>query len=231
MSANCTIGVNFKPTASGNRSASVAITDDASGGSQGVTLTGTATDFSIDAANGTSTSATISAGQTAIYSLQVTPLSGFNGTVALSCTGAPSQASCTVLPALASATNAFSASTFTATVTTTAPSVSVPHTMPPSRLPVNMLRFALPLLFALILFALRARWKPAVARYKFGFAGPFLLVSVPLIAAGLSGCASIGGGNAVVVHNAGTPRGTYTLTVTGTSGGVSHTRSLALTVN
>ena len=227
VSANCTIGVNFKPTASGNRSASVAITDDASGGSQGVTVTGTATDFSIDAANGTSTSATISVGQTAIYSLQVTPLSGFNGTVALSCTGAPSQASCTVLPALASAT----ASTFTATVTTTAPSVSVPHTMPPSRLPVNMLRFALPLLLTLILFALRARWKLAVVRYKFGFAGAFLLVSVPLIAAGLSGCASIGAGNAVVVHNAGTPRGTYTLTVTGTSGGVSHTRSLALTVN
>jgi hypothetical protein len=41
--ANCTISITFKPTATGSRSASVSITDNASGGPQSVSLSGTGT--------------------------------------------------------------------------------------------------------------------------------------------------------------------------------------------
>jgi centrosomal CEP192-like protein len=45
--ANCTISVTFKPTATGNRPASVTITDDAAGSAQTIALTAIGTDFSI----------------------------------------------------------------------------------------------------------------------------------------------------------------------------------------
>ena len=102
--ANCSMSVTFKPTATGNRAANVSITDDAAGSPQTVTLTGTGTDFSIAAASGANcraggnctTSATITAGQTATYDLQVSPVSGFNGNVGLACSGAPAPATCAV---------------------------------------------------------------------------------------------------------------------------------------
>jgi hypothetical protein len=39
------------------------------------------------------------------------------------------------------------------------------------------------------------------------------------------------GGSSSIVHVPGTPKGTYTLTVTSSSGGVNHTQNLTLTVN
>jgi len=130
VGANCTISATFKPTATGNRAASVTITDDASGSPQTVSLSGVGTDFTVDVAAGGSNTATITAGQTAAYNLQVTPVSGFNGTVALSCSGAPSEATCT--PSVTSVTpNGNAASAFAVNVTTTALSILVPRGMPP----------------------------------------------------------------------------------------------------
>lgn len=59
---------------------------------------------------------------------------------------------------------------------------------------------------------------------KLGFAYGLAIVSIFLLTAW--GCSSGGG-----VHNAGTPKGTSTLTITGTSGGVNRTLDLTLTVN
>src|SRR5216684_7563083 len=83
------------------------VIDNAPGSPQSLALTGTGTDFSLAAATGSncpaggncSASATISAGQTAAYDLQITPNSGFNGTVALTCQGAPGPSICTISPA------------------------------------------------------------------------------------------------------------------------------------
>ena len=52
-------------------------------------------DFSLSA---TPTSTTISAGQPAVYTLTVTPSSGFNQTVTLSCSGFPSASTCVITP-------------------------------------------------------------------------------------------------------------------------------------
>jgi hypothetical protein len=62
-----------------------------------------------------------------------------------------------------------------------------------------------------------------------GLAFATVVLSVLTIISSVSGCAGGGGGGGV--HNPGTPTGTYTLTISGTSGNVSHTQKLILTVN
>ena len=224
-SANCSISVTFKPTATGNRAASVTITDDATGSPQAVSLTGTGTDFTIDVATGGSNTATVTAGQTATYNLQVTPVSGFNGTATLSCTGAPSEASCTPSPGSATP-NGNTASAFAVNVTTTAPSILAPRGMPPRYPPMTWIRIVLPLVVALMLMVLLTRLTAATRGTKWAIA-PAMVVLLGVLS-WIGGCGGGGGGG---VHNPGTPAGTYTLTVTGTSSGVSHTLKLTLKVN
>jgi hypothetical protein len=89
---SCQISVTFEPTATGNRAGSITIADNAVGSPQTVALSGTgltAPDFSLGAASGSSTSQTISAGQSAKFSLIVTPSGSFTGTVNLSCSLSP----------------------------------------------------------------------------------------------------------------------------------------------
>lgn len=226
--ANCAISVTFKPTATGNRAASVTIADDAASSPQAVALTGTGTDFTLGAANGASTSASVTVGQSATYNLQVSPVSGFNGTVSLSCSGAPSMANCTLSPASVTP-NGTVASAFTATVTTTAPSMIVPQNVPRKWPPLTKLRLIF-LLFALVLLAILVRFRDA-AKLPLPGRGlalaPALALALMILAC-FGGCGGGGGGGQ---HNPGTPKGTSTLTVTGTSSGVSHTQSLTLTVN
>ena len=139
-SANCTISVTFKPAAVGNRSATLTITDSGPGGSQTVALSGNGTEVSIAPAEGSSTSAEVAAGATATYNLTFTP-DGFTGTLALTCTGAPTAATCTPSPASLSLDGSTPANV-TVSVTTTARSIVPPgsqfgpapterHTSPP----------------------------------------------------------------------------------------------------
>jgi hypothetical protein len=224
---NCTISVNFKPTATGNRAASVTITDDAAGSPQAAALTGTGTDFTLGAANGGSTSASVTAGQSATYNLQVSPVSGFNGTVSLSCSGAPSMANCTLSPGSVTP-NGTVASAFTATVTTTAASMIFPRNVPRDWPPLTRLRLIFLLMFAIALLAILGRFRDAAKLPRRRLALAPALALALMILAWVGGCGGGGGGGQ---HNPGTPKGTSTLTVTGTSSGVSHTLSLTLTVN
>jgi hypothetical protein len=96
--SSCSIDVAFSPSATGTRNANLTVTDNAAGSPQSAALMGTTSDLSLSAAPGSSTSATLTAGQTATFNLQISPVNGFSGTVTLTCTGAPANATCSSTP-------------------------------------------------------------------------------------------------------------------------------------
>jgi hypothetical protein len=112
--AECYIYVTFTPSASGTRTGTLSITDNASGSPQSVSLSGTGMDFSVSASP---SSRSIAATASTTFTLTVAPQSGFTGTVAVSCTGAPSTMTCTLSPT--SVTLSGASQTSTATVKTT----------------------------------------------------------------------------------------------------------------
>jgi hypothetical protein len=217
--SSCTISVTFTPTATGNRTGTLTITDNAAGSPQTVTLSGTGQDFALATTTNSSPSATISPGQTATYQLLVNAESGFDGSVALACGGSPLASSCTF-----SQPTVMPGTPFTLIVTSTAPSTTLPRTIPQPRSPRPNVLLALAML--LICFAwtvtasrrLRARWR--VLPLALG-----LLLALALVSCGRGGPAP--------GSNHGTPTGTYNLKVTGTftSGSATVSRSIALTLN
>jgi uncharacterized repeat protein (TIGR03803 family) len=226
LGATCTINVTFTPTSTGSRSATLSVTDDAPGSSQTVTLSGTGTDFSVGAASGGSTSATVTAGQNATYNLQVNPLSSFTGTVTISCSGAPTQATCSPSVSPVSVTGGFSVPV-SVTVATTArsllPSIPLRRTWP--RTPQSPLIYSL-LALLCVLAAIKVFDRDRAQPVRAWTTAIVLIASVTTLMT-VSGC----GGSSSPPPPSGTPTGTYTLTVTGTSQGENRTVSLTLTVN
>jgi hypothetical protein len=228
---NCTVTVTFTPTAAGARSATVAITDNATGSPHTVALSGTGPDFSASVAQGSQTTATVVAGQTATYNLAFSGTPDFAGTVALTCTGAPSLSTCTITPSSFSLSGTNTVTT-TVSVSTTARGTVVPHHMPPRPMvplsaPVSGL--ALAALFGSAIFAVLRRPR-GLEPVHFGFVSALFVALLATVA--LTSC---GGGSGAPPPIPGTPSGTYNLTVTSraTSGSatLSHNTTLTLTVN
>lgn len=111
---SCTIGVFFDPAAGGTRTGTLTITDNAPNSPQTVTITGSGLDFSMTPSS--ASSATVTAGQTANYSIAIAPAGGFAQTVALSCSGGP-WSTCAVSPSTIALSGA-AAQTAMVTVTT-----------------------------------------------------------------------------------------------------------------
>jgi hypothetical protein len=133
--AACTVNVTFRPAAVGARSANLVLGDNAANSPQSIPVTGAATNFAIDPPNVGATSATVTAGQTATYQLNLQSIDGFTGPVTLTCTGAPVGAACSVSPTpITLAANA--TAPFQVTVTTTARSLGALVTpSPPQQVP------------------------------------------------------------------------------------------------
>ena len=123
----CTVNVTFAPTVDGVRSGLLTFTDNASVVPQVLALSGTGTGagFMVGIAAGSSASQTITAGQTASYSLIVTPEGGFNGTITLACSSSSIAVNCTATPASIPLTGN-SAVTATVNVATTAVALTLP---------------------------------------------------------------------------------------------------------
>jgi uncharacterized protein YceK len=219
---SCTINVTFKPTVAGSRVGAVTITDNATGSPQSVSLTGAGTDFSIGAAAGSSSSATVTAGQAASYTLNVNAQNGFTGNVAVSCTGAPAQATCTVPNQVA--VNGASTSVSVA-VSTTAAALGVPGDLG-ERVPPGMWLVVGAMLLSLgVAVKLAGTRAPRLVRV----AVPGLaLLSLGMLLSGCSGLVSTT--SQTPPPQGGTPAGTYTLTVTGNAQGATRSTNLTLIV-
>jgi hypothetical protein len=187
-------------------------------------------DFKISAPSSTSP-ASISAGQSATATITGSSLYGFAGAVALTCSVSPAPSlapTCSLNPA--SISPSASGATSTLTVNTTGPTASL--TRP-------VLRHDLRPLYALLLPILGCAFlgiglAPGGRRRRrllgFLLAG-LLAASLTFQVACGGGASSSGGGGR---GTPGTPAGTYTVTVTGTSGSgtyiLAHKTSLAITV-
>ncbi len=207
----CTLQVVFQPKLGGPRTGALTVTDNAPTPTQSLTLTGTGVDFSLAAGN---SSVTVTSGSSAVYSLLVSSAAGVPGTAALTCTGAPINATCLIVPASVP----LGAGTVTAVVTvaTGVPTAAVTRGS-------TRIWLALLLPFGALCLGRRRRLER-------------LLSVVVLCGLGLGlGCAtgrSIPDIPTVAAPTTPTPtpKGTFTIVVSATSGGLTRTQNLTLIV-
>jgi len=190
-------------------------------------------DFSIGVVAGGSTSATVTAGQTANYALQLSLVGGAAPDqlmVTVSCTGAPSNSTCTGSPSPETVTSTGPAAV-TISVSTKANALLIPPA-PFSRLRtpwnhLSVLWVLTMLLVPLLVRCLKRREGYALAP-RLALTPPLLLLATAIVV--MNGCGDGGSSTTPPPGNNGTPPGTYTLTVTGTSGNLTRIQKLTLTV-
>jgi hypothetical protein len=228
--ASCTVSVTFSPLFSGSRSETLIVTDDAPNSPQVLNIVASAPPaFSVSSPSA-ALSATVSAGQSATYALQLTPGLDYNGTISFICTGAPLGATCQAPPSVVLNTGV--PATFTVTVLTSGNASLVPkitsHRSPNTpALPAVFFVAVSTLLFILLRFYRgRDGSTPAVSSHAIGshaaqrktiYAMVALLIFIPLIFAA-DGC----GGAPITAPAAQkssivTPSGASTLVLTPTA--------------
>jgi hypothetical protein len=193
--------------------------------------------LSFSAPSGTAT--TVKAGQTANYSLQLAA-TGSPATVTITCSDAAAKSVCTG-PASALTVNPGTPANIPISVTTTANAEMLPwfhFTTPPAAFLLLLLIVPAGVLAQAILTSPRARglgWKPA-------FAAPLLLLGAMAVGCGGGSVGATSKPNPTPTPMPsptptpapgaanGTPAGTYTLVVTATSGSLTGTQQLTLTV-
>jgi hypothetical protein len=181
-----------------------------------VTIMIAAPDFTVAA---TPASGSVSPGQTTTFTLKVSPVAGYSGTVNFSCGALPSLAVCSFAPA--SVTPSGSAVSSTLTLTTVAATSMLKSERPFGPwIPAGGLAIAGVMGLA-IAPGRRRRWNRQLRLLSWWF----LLASLSLA---VVGC---GGGNRMP-SNPGTPAGTYSISVSASdsAGGPQHAAGISLTV-
>ena len=113
--ASCNINVIFAPAAAGVFSGTLTLSDNGQGNPQTIPLTGTGLDYSISASP---TSASVTAGAKATYTVTLVPLGGAYGSnVSLSCSGLPKGGKCSFSPSSISLGSNTANSTLTVSTT------------------------------------------------------------------------------------------------------------------
>lgn len=205
VGANCIISVTFAPTAVGARTGTLTITDNAGSGTQSIPLTGSGWDFTLAAP----ATITVKKGATGSFNVTITPLGGFNQAVTVTCTGTIMPVTCTPVSPV---TPADGVTPVTSAVSISAKGMMLPPPSTPT--PPMSIRQIVPLLLALLLLMCLFRTRRLQTRL-----GMATAIIVLLALAGCSG------------DNSKVKKGTTNLTITASSGGVSKTATVALTIN
>jgi 6-phosphogluconolactonase (cycloisomerase 2 family) len=229
--SGCTIAITFRPLSEGQLQASLSVVDNAPESPHTVSLTGTAQrPFSLQL---DSSSSTITAGQTAQYSLRLVPASGFIGKVFLTCSGVPAQASCSLPPSLD--TNGSTPMQFSVAVSTMARFAARSSARPVD--PIGSYSYFVAISTAgavlLLLFLLfLSHQTDLAAGLGSGShrAAAVLLIYACLTLTACSGVAGNGGTPTTASPVTGTPAGQYLLTITASFGTVTEVIQLHLFV-
>jgi Beta-propeller repeat/Abnormal spindle-like microcephaly-assoc'd, ASPM-SPD-2-Hydin len=214
---SCQINVTFAPTALGDNTASLVVTDGASNSPQTVSMSGkgVAGSLGLQFAPGSGTALMLTAGGQEVTTLDIGG-AGIAGTAALTCSGAPAGATCSLSPSTVQV-NATSPSTIGLTLNTTARSQLWPMALSPTSWLIGLMLVACLLFFktASAYLSLRPRWR---------------FVPVLVLPLALCGCGGGASPSTPSKGTSGTPAGSYTLVVTATSGSTSQSLNVPLTV-
>jgi hypothetical protein len=227
--ANCKAAVAFQPALSGPAIGLLTISSPDFATATSVALSGTGFDFAVGF-SGTGT-LTVASGQTANYTLTISPAGGVSGSFTYGCGTLPSNTVCTFNPA-STTVNSGSTGNIMVSIATgkggTA-AIGTPNGMGPNGRPPNVWQ-SVPLLCGLLMspWALVRRRKELLH-----------LILLMVVIGAISSCSGSSGGSTGGGNTGGggsgsgsaTPAGTYKVPVTVTSNGVSHPVTLTLTVD
>ena len=202
----------------------VAVNNPAPGGGTTSALQFAVTDFTVTAPT---SSATVNAGLPAKFSLIVAPSNGtFTNPITFTVAGLPADATASFTPS-ATITPGATSQPVTLTIATTPHTTASAPYFPHGDERILQLLSLVGMALALVWFVLRTSGR-RVQR----LAPQMLLALLLVAAAGLVACGAAGGGYSTSQPNptTGTPSGTYPIMVTATSGGVSHSTTITLTV-
>jgi hypothetical protein len=211
VNANCSMNVTFTPAcvnSSGPVSATLVLANNAPGSPQNITLTGTpAGNYCVTGVAPQS----VLAGATASYSLEASAVNAYVGSVTLSISGCPPNATCSAPASVSVAGNA--QTPFTVNVATSAGNAAAaPRTW-------------------LVPFALLAIFAPAFATKKRSVRRALAMACFAgTLAFALAACGASNGGGGTG-GDPGTPPGTYPMVLAGTANGTQQSLTLNLTVN
>lgn len=205
-----TVGGTHTFASGGTKTITVSV-QDGHGASDSQADVATVTDFDFGGVN--LPAKTVSVGRSATQTITIRPNPApWDSAVTFACSGLPAQSTCTFNPT--SVTPGNSNATSTLTVATTGPNAAM-LSRPSTTLFASWLGFgSLGLLVVMLV-------TPARRRMSRGLIGLLVFGVVTLTLANCGGSSARGG----------TPAGTYTVTVTATSGGVSHPVTFQLRVN
>jgi hypothetical protein len=215
----CTAGVEFAPTAAGAQTGSLIVSSSTVTGGVQVPLAGTGFDFTVTVAGAGNLS--VASGLSASFTLVFTPLDGLPGTFTFACGSLPANAVCVFNPA-SETLNAGVTGNVLAQVSTGGIEVS-------ARLRKARWWGVAPIVCCMLLLP------PGRKKARRAVQAAIWVALLTVLVGGVGSCASSGGGSGggVSAETGGltTPAGTYTIPVTVTSTGVSHTATLTLTVD
>ncbi len=175
-------------------------------------------DFALSPASST---LTVQTGQSATMDVSLSAVNGFDGTVALSCSGLPSGATCSLAPASVTLSGMTASSVLTVAVGSTAGSGGNPYragNRPSGNLPLAAGVFAPGILLLTLFLRKRRQWQ---------FLFPVAILMLLAASMDITGC----GGSSGTGSGSSTPVSSFTLAITGTSGSLSHTSQVVVSIN
>jgi hypothetical protein len=224
----CTTNVSFVPSSAGTLSGTLQITS--SNGANPVSLALTGTGFGFAWSVQGPASLTVVQGQTAYYSFVLTPMGATSGTSSFTCAGLPAHSECVFNPAQlgplgSGVTGNVSLQLGTGPATSTA---NLTHTLNSKQ---NKFTDALAVRSTATCIAC-ALCLPLLLRRPRGLTRMILLGGVlSVFTLGVISCAGSGGSGGQLHGGGGTPTGTYSITVSATSDGVTQHVPITLVVN